>query len=43
MKRLYDPIVEHRIFNPGDRVLVLRPIVSSPFEAKFDSPFCSTT
>ncbi len=39
MKRLYDRTVERREFEPGDQVLVLRPIVSSPFEAKFDGPF----
>lgn len=39
MKRLYDRTVERRVFVPGDQVLVLRPMVSSPFEAKFDGPF----
>ncbi|XP_058618161.1 uncharacterized protein LOC131531435 isoform X1 [Onychostoma macrolepis] len=39
MKRLSDRTVERREFEPGDQVLVLRPIVSSPFEAKFDGPF----
>lgn len=39
MKRLYDRRVKHRVFEPGDQVLVLRPMTSSPFEAKFDGPF----
>lgn len=39
MKRLYDRTVEHRVFDSGDQVMVLRPIVSSPFEAKFEGPF----
>lgn len=39
MKRLYDRTVQRRVFEPGDQVLVLRSVVSSPFEAKFDGPF----
>lgn len=39
MKCLYDCMVKHRVFESGDQVLVLRPIVCSPFEAKFDGPF----
>ncbi len=39
MKCLYDRTVEPRVFEPGDQVLVLRPLVCSPFEAKFDGPY----
>ncbi|XP_027894500.1 uncharacterized protein LOC114157600 [Xiphophorus couchianus] len=39
MKRIYDRKVEHRCFSPGDRVLALLPVVSSPFQAKFTGPF----
>lgn len=39
MKRLYDRTVEPHVFEPGDQVLVLRPLVCSPFEAKFDGPY----
>lgn len=34
-KHLYDHNPENRVFSPGDQVLALLPIVSSPFQAKF--------
>ena len=40
MKRLYDRKVEQRQYGPGDQVLVLLPVVKSPFHAKFFGP-CS--
>lgn len=39
IKFLYDRTVERRTFDLGDQVLILHPIVGSPFEAKFDGPF----
>lgn len=39
MKRLYDRKAEVRQFSPGDQVLALLPVVSSPFQAKFLGPF----
>lgn len=39
MKRLYDRRAEQRVFHPGDQVLALLPIVSSPFQAKFMGPY----
>lgn len=33
MKKLYDRKVEDRVFLPGDQVLALLPIVTSPFQA----------
>ncbi len=39
MKQLYDRTIERREFEPGDQVLVLRPIIYFPFESKFDGPF----
>ena len=38
-KRLYDRGAERRQFSPGDQVLALTPIVSSPFQAKFTGPY----
>ena len=38
-KRLYDRKSEQRQFSPGDQVLALLPVVSSPFQAKFTGPF----
>ena len=38
MKRLYDTKTELRVFSPGDQVLALLPIVTSPFQAKFSGP-----
>ncbi len=37
-KRLYDRKVERRTYDPGDQVLVLLPMVESPFQAKFFGP-----
>lgn len=39
MKKLYDRKVEDRVFLPGDQVLALLPIVTSPFQAKFSGPY----
>ena len=39
MKRLYDRKAEQHQFSPGDRVLALLPMVTSPFQAKFTGPF----
>ena len=39
MKRLYDRRAERRVFIPGDQVLALLPIVTSPFQAKFMGPY----
>ena len=38
MKRLYDRRSEQRTFSPGDQVLVLLPLVGSPFQTKFTGP-----
>lgn len=29
----------NNVFEPGDQVLVLRPLICAPFKAKFDSPY----
>lgn len=39
MKKLYDRHVEDHVFAPGDRVLALLPIVTSPFQAKPSGPY----
>lgn len=39
MKVRYDKQAESRQFNPGDSVLILLPLVESPFQAKFSGPF----
>lgn len=39
MKLLYDRKAEPRHFSPGDRVLALLPLVTSPFQAGFTGPF----
>lgn len=38
MKRLFDRRAERREFSAGDQVLVLLPLVESPFQAKFFGP-----
>ena len=38
-KRLYDLKAEQRQFNPGDQILALLPVISSPFQAQFTGPF----
>uniref|UniRef100_A0A667ZA24 Gypsy retrotransposon integrase-like protein 1 n=1 Tax=Myripristis murdjan TaxID=586833 RepID=A0A667ZA24_9TELE len=38
MKKLFDRRVEQREFSAGDQVLVLLPLVDSPFQAKFCGP-----
>jgi hypothetical protein len=39
MKLKYDGQAELREFSPGDRVLALLPLLSSPFQAKYCGPF----
>lgn len=39
MKKRYDGQTEHREFLPGDQVLALLPIITSPWQAKFSGPF----
>lgn len=39
MKAWYDQRSELRSFLPGDQVLALCPIISSPFQAKFTGPY----
>ncbi len=39
MKSWYDRSAERRTFSPGDQVLALFPVVSSPFQAKFAGPY----
>lgn len=39
MKKRYDRRVEDRVFLPGDQVLTLLRIVTSPFQAKFSGPY----
>ena len=39
MKSLYDRRTEPREFKAGDQVMLLEPIVSSPFQAKFRGPY----
>ncbi len=39
MKSWYDRSAERCMFSPGDQVLALFPVVSSPFQAKFAGPY----
>lgn len=39
MKTRYDQKAESRGFSPGDQVLLLKPLVTSPFQAKYSGPF----
>ncbi|TWW71146.1 hypothetical protein D4764_17G0006290 [Takifugu flavidus] len=39
MKHRFDSKAEMCMFSPGDRVLALLPIPSSPFEARFSGPY----
>lgn len=39
MKNIYDRRAEHQEFSPGDQVLALMPVVSSPFQAKYAGPY----
>lgn len=39
MKKLFDRKSEQHVFNPGDQVLALLPLVSSPFCAKFEGTY----
>uniref|UniRef100_A0A3B4ZKQ1 Gypsy retrotransposon integrase-like protein 1 n=1 Tax=Stegastes partitus TaxID=144197 RepID=A0A3B4ZKQ1_9TELE len=38
MKNIYDRHTERHEFSPGDQVLMLRPVVGSPFQAKYTGP-----
>ncbi len=39
MKKHYDCKTEHREFLPGDQVLALMPLITSPFQAKYSGPY----
>lgn len=39
MKQKYDKNAELRDFSPGDKVLALLPLVTSPFQAKYSGPY----
>lgn len=39
MKMLHDRKAESRVFEPGDQVLALTPVVCSPFQAWYAGPF----
>ena len=39
MKRLYDRAAVSRLFQPGDKVMVLLPILGSALSARFEGPF----
>ena len=39
MKKIYDRRIECQEFSPGDQVLALKPVVSSPFQAKYTGPY----
>ena len=39
MRKWYDCRTEHHGFSPGDKVLVLMPIVGSLFQAKYTGPY----
>lgn len=39
MKELFDRKSETRMFEPGDQVLALLPLVGSPFQARFSGPY----
>ena len=39
MKNLFDRRAETRSFLPGDRVLALCPVLTSPFQARFAGPY----
>lgn len=39
MKRYYDKKVKHRVFNPGDKVLVLLPLLGSALQAQYSGPY----
>jgi len=39
MKKRYDRQTEYREFLPGDQVLALLPVITSPWQAKFSGPF----
>lgn len=39
MKGYYDKKVKHRVFNPGDKVLVLLPLLESALQAQYSGPY----
>ena len=39
MKVWYDKKAKSRCFEPGDRVLVLFPVVGNPLQAKYSGPY----
>ena len=39
MKIWYDRKAKSRCFEPGDRVLVLFPVVGNPLQAKYSGPY----
>lgn len=39
MKAQYDRRAERHVFSPGDQVLALKPLVCSPFQARFSGPY----
>ena len=39
MKESYDKQTETCLFEPGDQVLALLPVVGSPFQARFSGPY----
>ena len=39
MKVWYDRKAKPRCFEPGDRVLVLFPVVGNPLQAKYSGPY----
>lgn len=39
MKAYYDKLMEDMTFLPGDQVLVLSTLITSPFQAKFTGPY----
>ena len=39
MKEGFDQKADSRLFEPGDQVLVLLPVIGSPFQARFSGPY----
>ena len=39
MKQVYDRKARCRSFKPGDQVMVILPVIHSPFQAKFAGPY----
>lgn len=38
MKEYYDKKAKHRVFNPGDKVLVILPLLGSALQAQYSGP-----